>query len=240
LSDVSLYLEAFYKRKVKIAMAHIPLQADYNEVQARDVANPAPLGLIILAFTTALVGSTYARFLIPAHPLGVAITGSIVSTALIYGGIIEILAGMWEFRKNNTLTATLFSAYGGFVLLLGALFFPMFGIPRVMLSLIGIVAFHHALALLYLCWTISVGVLLVASLRTSMPFMATLALLFLSYLFLFIGELANANTVLLMIGGWLGIVCALVAWYTALAGILQFAHSPFRLPTGPQPRESVE
>jgi succinate-acetate transporter protein len=55
-------------------------------------------------------------------------------------------------------------------------------------------------------------------------------MLFLSYLFLFIGEVASANTPLLIIGGWLGIICALVAWYTVLADMLQSVCSPFRRP----------
>jgi succinate-acetate transporter protein len=59
-----------------------------------------------------------------------------------------------------------------------------------------------------------------------------LAFLFLTYLLLTIGELAGGNRAALTIGGWLGIICALVAWYTALAEILSTANSVFRLPMG--------
>src|SRR5258708_11514064 len=59
-----------------------------------------------------------------------------------------------------------------------------------------------------------------------------LAFLCLSYLFLTIGELANANMALLVIGGWVGVICALVSWDAALAGIFEATPSPFQLPMG--------
>ena len=62
--------------------------------------------------------------------------------------------------------------------------------------------------------------------------MLTLLLLFIAYLFLTIGQLASANTVLLAIGGWFGVACAVVGWYTALAGMLDSANSPVKLPMG--------
>jgi succinate-acetate transporter protein len=60
----------------------------------------------------------------------------------------------------------------------------------------------------------------------------TLALLGLSFLFLMIGEFANANVPLLMIGGWIGIVAALMAWYSALANLLTLERSPLKVPMG--------
>src|SRR5262249_52403315 len=134
------------------------------------------------------------------------------------------------FRKNQTLYATLFSAYGGFLIALGALLLPLFGL----ISLFGtdVLAFNRTLGTLFLFWTISSGVLLLGALRTNLALIGVLVCLFLSYLFLTIGAFANANGPLLAIGGWLGILCALFAWYTALGGILQAAGSPFLLPMG--------
>lgn len=208
-------------------MANIASQTEYAEERARDVANPVPLGMITLAFTTALVGCSFAHFLVPTARTGI---GLAVGAAIFYGGIVQILAGMWEFRKNNTIAATIFSAYGGFLLAFGVLFLPPFGLN----TLFGAdsTAFNHALGLLFLCWTITLGVLCLSVLRTNIALLSVLALLFLSYLFLTIGSFANANFPLLAIGGWLGIVAALVAWYAALAGIVQYTKSPFRLPMG--------
>ena len=37
-----------------------------------------------------------------------------LAVALAFGGIAQLLAGMWEFRKGNVFGATVFSAYGAF------------------------------------------------------------------------------------------------------------------------------
>ncbi len=215
------------EKKGGMLMAQMTSRTNHREEEVSAIANPGPLGLLILALATALIGASFARFLIPNAFLGF---GTIVAPVLVYGGVILILAGMWAFRKSHTLGATLFSAYGGFLLAFGVLFWPTSGLTR----LFGpdALAFNHALGLLFLCWTICCGVLFLASLRTSMLLAAILAFLCLSYLFLTIGEFANANIVLLTIGGWLGIICALIAWYAALAGILQATRSPFQLPVG--------
>ena len=208
-------------------MAQIASQADFAEEQAGDIANPVPLGLITLAFTTALVGCSFALFLVPSARTGLSLA---VGAALFFGGIVQILAGMWEFKKNNTIAATIFSSYGGFLVAFGVLFLPTFGLANLLGA--NTTAFHHALGLLFLCWTICTGVLFLGSLRTNIALILVLALLGLSYLFLTIGEFADANTALLMIGGWIGVACALVGWYAALGGMLHSTRGAFRLPMG--------
>src|SRR5215510_11293941 len=72
------------------------------------VADPAPLGLAAFALTT---------FLLSAINAGWAKTssgGDWWGFAIAYGGIIQLLAGMWEFRNRNVFGATAFSTYGGF------------------------------------------------------------------------------------------------------------------------------
>ena len=215
------------EKKGDIFMAQFASPRVYREDVASEIANPAPLGLLTLAITTALVGASFAGFLVPTIHTGI---GTVVVPAFIYGGVIQILAGMWAFRKGHPLGATLFTAYGGFLIILGALFLPLFGLTTSFGT--NIPAFNRALGFLFLCWTISSAILLLAALRTNMAMVAVLACLCLAYLFLTIGEFANANGPLLAIGGWLGIICALIAWYTALGEILQSVGSPFQLPMG--------
>lgn len=83
-----------------------------------------------------------------------------------------------------------------------------------------------------ICYCRFAGLLFLGSLRTNLALLIVLLLMFISYLFLTIGELAGANVVLLIIGGWFGIVSALVAWYTALADLLRSATGAFKLPMG--------
>jgi uncharacterized protein len=189
-----------------------------EEVQS--VANPIPLGLSILAFTTAILGAYLAGFIIPYQTPGSRLAvGAIVAV----GGIVQLLAGMWEFRRNNTVAATVFSSYGGFLTAIGLVL--LLG-----LTLGGLI--HLALGLFFLFWTIFLAILLLASLRREHFLAPTLGLLLVSYLILTIGQLAFDNRILLIIGGWIAIIAALVAWYAALTNMTGTTNlrESFRMP----------
>jgi hypothetical protein len=171
--------------------------------EVQNVANPIPLGLSVLAFSTAVLGAYFAGFIIPYQTPGSRLA---VGAIVAIGGLVQLLAGMWEFRRNNTIAATVFSSYGGFLLAIGVVL--LLG-----LTLGGLI--HLALGLFFLCWTIFLGVLLLASLRGHF-LVPTLGLLFAAYLILTIGQLAFDNRILLIIGGWVAIIAALVAWFAAL------------------------
>jgi uncharacterized protein len=182
----------------------------------------------VLAFTTAILGCFYAAFIIP---YGITSIQAAIGIVSFIGGVVLVLAGMWEFRKNYMITATLFTSYGGFLAALGLIFMSAFGIFGALASA-GVL--HLTLGLIYLCWTIFTGVVFAGTLRTNVSLVATVGFLFLAYLLLTIGELAGANITLLHIGGWLGIICALIAWAAAIASILSNAspQESFRLPLG--------
>src|SRR5437016_13326027 len=73
------------------------------------VADPAPLGLAAFALTTFILSGHNATFIPDLIWVGLA---------LFYGGLVQLLAGMWEFRNRNVFGATAFSTYGGFWLAL--------------------------------------------------------------------------------------------------------------------------
>src|SRR5947209_13727393 len=75
------------------------------------VADPAPLGLAAFALTTFLLSGHNASFIPDAVWIG---------AALFYGGLAQLLAGMWEFRNRNVFGATAFSTYGAFWLAPGS------------------------------------------------------------------------------------------------------------------------
>ena len=188
-------------------MARYPTRNETPAEELPGVANPIPLGLSVLAFTTAVLGAYMAGFIVPYNTLGSRLA---VGAILAIGGLVQLLAGMWEFRKNNTMAATVFSSYGGFLSAIGIVL--LLG-----LTLGGLI--HLALGLFFLCWTIFLGILLLASLRGGHFLTPTLSLLFASFLILTIGQLAFDNRILLIIGGWVGIIGALVAWFAALASM---------------------
>jgi uncharacterized protein len=51
----------------------------------------------------------------------VASPNIVLGLAVFYGGIAQLLAGMWEFKTGNTFGATAFSSYGAFWLSFAAL-----------------------------------------------------------------------------------------------------------------------
>ncbi|MBV9852756.1 MAG: acetate uptake transporter [Armatimonadetes bacterium] len=176
------------------------------------VANPAPLGLCAFALTTFVLSAANAKLFD-----GDAI---VLGLAYFYGGLAQLCAGMWEFRTGNTFGATAFSSYGAF-----------------WLAFAFTVQFHlvpndTALGFFRLGWTIFTGLMFVATLRLNLALMTLFFLLFLTFLFLTLGAFGLGNGQ--MIGGYLGIATALVAWYTALAGLLSSMPSAFKLPVGPR------
>src|SRR4051794_2202750 len=75
------------------------------------VADPAPLGLAAFALTTFLLSAKNANWTDG--------TDAWLGFAFAYGGLTQLLAGMWEFRDRNVFGATAFSTYGGFWIGLG-------------------------------------------------------------------------------------------------------------------------
>ncbi|MGA8218426.1 MAG: acetate uptake transporter, partial [Solirubrobacterales bacterium] len=101
--------------------------------------------------------------------------------ALAYGGLAQLLAGMWEFRTGNTFGAVAFSSYGAFWISFWALvtFFAK-DIPES----------HAGAAIgLYLwAWAIFTTYMFIASLRTTGAVALVFFLLAITFVLLGIGE----------------------------------------------------
>ncbi|HEU5439098.1 MAG TPA: acetate uptake transporter [Ktedonobacterales bacterium] len=177
-----------------------------NEVK---IANPGPLGLSGFALTTLILS------LVNAGLIGGGNVAIVLGLALFYGGIAQLLAGMWEFRSGNTFGATAFTSYGAFWLSFAALFVPGLGNSTLKLDDTG-------LGWYLLGWAIVTGILTIASFRTNGATALVFILLFITFLLLAFGAFnkAPAGTGLTQIGGYVGIITAIAAWYAALAGVL--------------------
>ena len=174
------------------------------------IANPAPLGLCGFALTTFVLSAANAKLFDGA--------GIVIGLALFYGGLAQLLAGMWEFRTGNTFGATAFTSYGAFWMAVAA-----------MLQF-NLIPGHPAMGVFLLGWTIFTGMLLIATMKTNVGLIALFAALFVTFLLLTLGEFGKGTGVL---GGWVGIVTAIIAWYNALAGLLAAGKSGIKLPVGP-------
>ncbi len=178
-------------------------------------ADPAPLGLCAFALTT-FVLSMINTGLVGG---GVATaSGVVIGLSLAYGGIAQLIAGIWEFRTGNTFGSTTFCSFGAFwisfyiLLHIGAADIP----KNELFSAVG----------LYLwAWAIFTLLLLVAALRTTGAVVVVLLLLLVTFILLAIGNSALAGTTSLTnstikIGGWVGLATAIAAWYTGMAGVV--------------------
>jgi hypothetical protein len=181
------------------------------------LANPAPLGLACFALTTFLLSTLNAR-LAPKD-----ITGPIVCSALIYGGIIQATAGAWEIRRGSTFGGIAFSSYGGFWMSVGLIF--------LLESLGSWTVSSAALGVFLLAWTVFTFYLLLGTLKINRALTSTFVLLLLTFALLDVGNLAgisNAN----IAGGYTGILCAINAWYTSAAMLLNELFKKELLPIG--------
>lgn len=174
------------------------------------VADPAPLGLGAFALTT---------FMLSGHNAGFIPDIAWVGLALFYGGTIQLLAGMWEFRNRNVFGATAFSTYGGFWLGLGS-----FVILAELTSLgDAIDNVDNALAWFLISFAIFNTYMLFWSTRVNIAVFGVFLTLEVTEILLAIGffNLAHGGSdTILKAGGWAGIVTAAVAWYASAAGVV--------------------
>ena len=147
--------------------------------------------------------------------------------ALAYGGLAQLLAGMWEFRAGNTFGATAFTSYGAFWLSFWA--FVQFFAKDVP----GGGGQHRRLFLI--AWGIFTTYMWIASLRTSVAVSVVFILLAVTFFVLGIGN-ANGKTNIVHIGGWLGLATAAAAWYASFAVVTNSTFGRTVLPVGPLKR----
>lgn len=181
-------------------------------------ANPAPLGLAGFAMTTFVLSMFNANLV---NEKGVPV---VLGLALAYGGIVQLLAGLWEFRTGNTFGAVAFCSYGGFWISFWALevFYAK--------SIGGNVG--HAIGLYLWAWAIFTAYMMVAALRVSGAVLAVFVLLTATFILLAIGA-TGAHTKVTHWGGYVGIATAAAAWYASFAMVLNSTFRRTVLPVVP-------
>jgi uncharacterized protein len=191
-------------------------------------ADPAPLGLAAFALTTFLLSAANAHWMTSA-------TGSAwLGFAFSYGGLCQLLAGMWEFRNRNVFGATAFSTYGGFWIGIG-LWALLVAPPPAGAS--PLVAAAHAAAAgkdlgwILLAFAIFNTYMLLWSTQVNMAVFSVFLTLEATEIILFIGQFgANANVI--KVGGYVGVLTAACAWYTSAAGVINGMRGTPFLPVG--------
>jgi succinate-acetate transporter protein len=182
-------------------------------------ADPGPLGLAGFALTT---------FVLSVYNAGLIGTGEgvVLGVALAYGGIAQLLAGMWEFVKGNTFGALAFSSYGAFWI---SFWYLLNHIPTDAKGR----DLTHGLGLYLLAWGIFTLYMFIASFRTTGAIMAVFAMLTLTFFALAIGNFGS-STDWVKLGGWLGLITAALAWYGSFAGVTNSTFKKVVLPVFPR------
>jgi succinate-acetate transporter protein len=184
------------------------------------IADPAPLGLAAFALTTFLLSVANAGLM--KNGTGDAWLGY----ALAYGGLGQLLAGMWEFRNRNVFGATAFSTYGGFWIGLALWVILVAGNQPA-----GSPAVGKDIAWILLAFAIFNTYMLIWSSQLNMAVFLVFLTLELTEIVLFVGGFA-ANENIIKVGGYIGIITALVAWYTSAAGVISGMSGRAVLPVG--------
>jgi len=175
------------------------------------IANPGSLGLFSFASTTLVLS------LINVQARGVSTPNIVVGMAVFTGGLVQLLAGMWEFPRGNLFGATAFSSYGAFWMSYATILLPSSGIIESYTATPG--ELENAIGIYLVAWTIFTIFMLIASLQKHFTFIALFAFLTATFGVLTTGAfMANANVT--KAGGVFGIITALIAYYCAMSELL--------------------
>jgi hypothetical protein len=188
-------------------------------------ANPAPLGLAGFAATTFMLSMINANLV--NHN---SLTG-VLGLALAYGGIAQLIAGIWEFRTGNTFGAVAFCSYGAF-------WISFYFLVTVGLKGVPVKDITSIIGLYLWTWGIFTSMMFFASLRTTGAVALVFLLLAITFIVLGIGNSALTGTLqstngTIKLGGWLGLATAVAAWYTAIAAVLESTYGRTVLPVWP-------
>ncbi|KAF2643246.1 hypothetical protein P280DRAFT_488335 [Massarina eburnea CBS 473.64] len=194
----------------------------------RKFGNPAPLGLSAFALTT------FVLSLVNVGTRSIGEPNIVVAIAYGYGGLVQLLAGMWEMAIGNTFGATALSSYGGFWLSFAIILTPGGFQIASTLEENGASPFLNSFGLYLMGWFIFTTILLICTLRSTVAFFLLFFTLDLAFLLLGIGYLQNDGTHpmegCIKAGGYFGLFAAFLAWYNALAGIADNSNSFFVIP----------
>lgn len=168
------------------------------------VADPAPLGLAAFALTTFLLSAKNAGW---THG-----TDAWLGYAFAYGGLCQLLAGMWEFRNRNVFGATAFSTYGGFWI--GLALYIQLVAGKASASQV-----DNDLGWILLAFAIFNTYMLLWSTQVNEAVLAVFLTLEVTEIVLFIGNFAHSSGTV-KLGGYLGVLTALTAWYASAAGVI--------------------
>ena len=179
-------------------------------------ANPAPLGLMGFGMTTILLNIHNAGFF--------ELNAMILAMGIFYGGLAQIIAGIMEFKKNNTFGTTAFTSYGFFWLsLVGLNILPVMGYSSAANSL--------SMAAYLFMWGLFTFFMFLGTLRINRALQVVFGSLTILFFLLAIANYSGSSFILTL-AGYEGILCGFTAIYAAIAQVLNEVYGKTVLPIG--------
>jgi succinate-acetate transporter protein len=169
--------------------------------------------------------------MINSNLVGIGALPVVFPLALVYGGLAQFVAGLWEFRTGNTFGAVAFCSFGAFWI----------SYYLLVHTAIPVRSAHSAVGLYLWMWGIFTSWMFICSLRTTAAVALVFLLLAITFIVLGIGNSALTGTLsttngTIKLGGWIGLATAIVAWYAAFAAVLNSTFGRVMLPVVPLSR----
>lgn len=191
------------------------------EAQVASIASPVALGFASFALPLFIWGVINADFFDQSS------LTFLIPVALVYGGLAQIAAAMWSFRKHDGLLALAFGTFGAFWISYGMLLW----MQRAEFLRFEAGTEQNLMGLFFLSWAIPAAYIWLAAVaRGNYAIAATLLLADAAFLSVMAGYYADSST-WREAGGWLAVVGAAVAWYTSAAEIINHTVTRMVLPT---------
>ncbi|MGB4587840.1 MAG: acetate uptake transporter [Clostridiaceae bacterium] len=179
-------------------------------------ANPAPLGLLGFGMTTVLLNIHNAGF--------IPMSAMILAMGIFYGGMAQVIAGIMEWKKNNTFGTTAFTSYGFFWLSLVALMvMPKLGLAEA--------ADKKAMAAYLFMWGLFTFFMFIGTLKISRALQFVFLSLAILFFLLAAGDFTGSEAIT-RIAGYEGIICGFSAIYAALAQVINELYGKEVMPLG--------
>jgi len=180
-------------------------------------ADPGPLGLAGFAGTTFVLSMVNSGLVGSSHAVGGGLLPLVAGLAIAYGGLAQLIAGIWEFRTGNTFGAVAFCSYGAFWI---SFYFIVHSASSNTASEV-----FSGLGLYLWAWGIFTTYMFFASLRTTGAIALVFLLLAITFIILGIGNSALAGTTnvtngTIKLGGYVGIATAIAAYYASFAAVI--------------------
>jgi succinate-acetate transporter protein len=185
------------------------------EREQATVADPVPLGFAAFASTMFTISAVYA------HWIDIAYVAMAIPVALVFGGITQFLAGMWAFRRGNALVATTFSVIGAFFACWALI--EWLALATAVPSPAAGGSASHVIGVFFLTFCAITLYLAIAALGENLLMSLLLLVLAIAFGCDGVGLMIGGSNALLVIGGYAGLLAAILAAYLSAAVVINSA-----------------